>query len=87
MVEEAVGARAAGVDALLGLLHEGAVAAVHVVRQLAGLVVGFAAGRFDRRSLALVTNQSKDFNGCKICNSNRLTVQEIQPDFQHRWPL
>ena len=48
VVEEAVGARAAGVDALLGLLHEGAVAAVHVVRQLAGLVVGFAAGRIDR---------------------------------------
>ena len=42
VVEEAVGARAARVDALLRLLHEGALAAVDVVRQLAHLVVDLA---------------------------------------------
>ena len=50
VVEESVGPGAAGVDALLRLLHERPVAAVHVVRQLARLVVTFAGGeRFNSK--------------------------------------
>ena len=50
VVEEAVGPGAPRVDALLRLLHERPVAAVHVVRQLARLVVTFAGGdRFNSK--------------------------------------
>ena len=54
VVEESVGPGAAGVDALLRLLHERPVAAVHVVRQLARLVVTFAGGeRFNSKKIQL----------------------------------